>query len=659
MRARLILALAVIGAGGFSQEGWWMREPIRWIQTNLREADTALDPERLVNQLAELKANVLLFGMGGIVAHYPTDIPFHRRSPYLPAGGDTFGEVLRRAHAQRIRVVGRFDFSKAGKEVFDVHPEWFFRQANGEPVVYNGLYSTCINGGYYREHAMKILTEALDRYDVDGLFFNMFGNQSTDYSGRFVGHCHCDSCRKRFRARYQRDLPSRPNAAYEEFMFISSREVAAEIGKLIRSKRPNAGYFNYIQQYTDGIMSESNTAVRRPLPLWPYASSDNVNRARNSEPGKMPVNLCMSFIDFPWRFATVPQGEISLRLWQNVAHGGAAAFVVAGTMDQQDRQSIEAARPVFSWLAANEDYYHGQQSMARVLLLGRPPAGRGSRTEAYRGLFRLLSEEHVPFAVVDNLDWLGPRRREVDLVVASDWAPQELDGYIRDGGRALVVSSRPPGFPVGQFVRKWEGVQGYFRVRSPELFPSLRLTRLMMLNGDYAEYQPNEPSALTLIPPSMFGPPEKVHIDQVETDKPGLLIESRGKGRLAYLPWDAAVLYYLHSSQAHAGLLRDLIDNLLPRGRQLKTNAHPLVEITLMKQPSKNRTLVHLVNLSGHSQTAYFPPVPMSDISVSVEGEYRRARALRSGVTLATERDGRYSVFRLPRLGDYEAVVLE
>ena len=95
-----------------------------------------------------------------------------------------FGEVLRNAHARHIRVVGRFDFSKTQKAVFDAHPEWFFRKANGEPVIYNGLYSTCINGGYYREQAMKILAEALERYDVDGLFFNMFGNQSRDYSGQ-------------------------------------------------------------------------------------------------------------------------------------------------------------------------------------------------------------------------------------------------------------------------------------------------------------------------------------------------------------------------------------------------------------------------------------------------------------------------------------------
>jgi hypothetical protein len=48
--------------------------------------------------------------------------------------------------------------------------------------------------------------------------------------------------------------------------------------------------------------------------------------------------------------------------------------------------------------------------------------------------------------------------------------------------------------------------------------------------------------------------------------------------------------------------------------RQLRTSAHPLVEMTLMRQA--NRTLLHLVNLSGHSDTAYFDPLPMSGIRV-------------------------------------------
>ena len=68
----------------------------------------------------------------------------------------------------------------------------------------------------------------------------------------------------------------------------------------------------------------------------------------------------------------------------------------------------------------------------------------------------------------------------------------------------------------------------------------------------------------------MFGPPEKVWGDKVETTIPGLVFADHGKGRVAYIPWDVGGLYYRHSSQGHAGLMADVIDRLLPDGRQLE-----------------------------------------------------------------------------------------
>ena len=187
-------------------------------------------------------------------------------------------------------------------------------------------------------------------------------------------------------------------------------------------------------------MSESNTAVARPLPLWPYSASDNVNRARNSQPAKMSVNLNMQFVDYWWRFATVPRQEIALRSWQNMAHGGALTFEVNGTFDQQDRQALETAKPIFRWAAENEQYYVRQSSAARVLLLGAPRTQAVCISEEpYRGLFRLLTEEHIPFAVSDNMDWLG--KREFDLVIAADWAPAGLKQYAESGGKVLIVSA--------------------------------------------------------------------------------------------------------------------------------------------------------------------------------------------------------------------------
>ncbi|HWF48348.1 MAG TPA: hypothetical protein VG168_15175 [Bryobacteraceae bacterium] len=652
---RLLLAACAIVLPLLGEQGWWMREPIRWVQTNLRETDADLDAEHLVAQLTAMRANVLLMGMGGIVAYYPTKAPFHYPSPFLPPGRDMFGDVLKAAHQHGIRVVGRFDFSKTSQKVFAAHPEWFFRRANGEPVVYNGLYSTCINGGYYRSAAMAILAESLDKYDVDGLFFNMFGNQSRDYSGNDVGLCHCDSCKRKYWEMFHEPIPDQPDDHYRKFMFICSREVAAAIGHEIRSRRPNAGYFNYIQESTDGIMSESNTAVARPLPLWPYSASDNVNRARNSEPSKMSVNLDMQFVDYPWRFATVPQNEIALRIWENVANGGAATFEVNGTLDQQDRQALDTAVPIFRWLAENQQYYSGEQSAARVLLLGTAQQmGRTYNQNSYRGLFRLLSEEHIPFAVSDNLDWL--KEHKIDLVIASDWAPPELSKYAEGGGRVLVVSSRPPEFPVAPVIKTWPDMKGYIRVRDHAAFPSLNQTDLLMTDGPFTEVQIEKMAPLTLVPPSMIGPPEFVHIDQKDTAEPGLVVKRIGAGSVTWIPWNLGALYYRLSLPAHAGVFHDVVERLYPQ-RLLSTDAHRLVEMTLMNLGSQK--LVHLINLSGQSQTGYFDPVSMTNIHLKVKGTFHKAFTVRHVAKLSVHVSAGYTEMTVPRLEDYELVILE
>lgn len=654
-RVRTAIIVAAIGVLGTlpaaAQQGWWMEEPIRFLQTNLREIDTGLDPARLAGQVDDFHANVLLFGMGGIVAHYPTEVAFHYRSPTLPVDRDTFGEMVREAHARGIRVIGRFDFSKTQKPVWDAHPEWFFMRANGEPVEYNGLYSVCINGGWYRGHIYEILTEALTRYEVDGLFFNMFGNPGSDYSGNRMGPCRCDACKRKFREEYGRELPEDDSDPYyREFMARSADEVAERIGALIRKLRPEATFNTYIQDHVTGIMSESNTSVTRPLPQWPYSASDNVDFARTSRPDKMAFNLSMAFVDYAWRFAAVPPNEVRIRLHQALSRGGALAIAMLGTMDQEDRTHLEAARPIFAWAAENEDLYVGQENQGRVLLLG-------PRGNSYRGFFRLLSEEHLPFRVAGDARLVGESPEAVDLVISAGRTPPELDDWVRNGGRLLVASTEPP-FGMPEPVERWEDVSGYFRIRDHSILPSLADTDLVFQLGDYAEMPEVASPVLTFIPPSMYGPPEKVFGDKVETNKPGLVIRDHGRGRIAWLPWDVGGLYYRHGNHNHAALLADLIDHLLPRGRQLRTDAHPLVEISFMRQEARNRTLVHFVNLSGHSDTSWHDPVPMEDIEVTVDGEYHSAAARGAGSLSVSGSEGA-TTFRLPRLDGYDVVVLE
>jgi hypothetical protein len=177
-----------------------------------------------------------------------------------------------------------------------------------------------------------------------------------------------------------------------------------------------------------------------------------------------------------------------------------------------------------------------------------------------------------------------------------------------------------------------------------------------MLNGPFTELRDNEPALLTLVPPSMFGPPEFIHIDMKDTDTTAIVFRRLGKGTVTWIPWNLGGMYYRHSLPAHAGLFRDLLNRILPQ-RQLRSNAHPLVEMTLMRQ--RRRTLLHLINLSGHSQTGYFAPIPMSGIRVQVAGAFKTAKTLRTPRSLTVRVNQGYSEFTIPQLSDYELVVIE
>ena len=100
---------------------WWLDEPVRLIQTNLREIDARdFDVEVYVEEALVHSANTVLINVGGIVANYPTDLEFHYRNPFLRF--DIIHDVVERSHESKIRVIGRFDFSKINEKFADQNP---------------------------------------------------------------------------------------------------------------------------------------------------------------------------------------------------------------------------------------------------------------------------------------------------------------------------------------------------------------------------------------------------------------------------------------------------------------------------------------------------------------------------------------------------------
>jgi len=653
-----IILLLVAANMALAGEGWWIIEPVSLIQTNLRETDSGLDANALVKEIKNFPANTILFSVGGIVAHYPTKVQYHYPSEYLPAGRDLAGDVIKEAHKGGIRVIGRFDFSRARKEVFDAHPEWFYKQKNGEPVFDdNKLYNACINGAYYREKGVEILTEALQRYEVDGLFFNWFGNLNMDYRGQPIGLCHCGACEKKFRGKYGRGVPDTADDQYRDFIFQSAVEVAKMYEDLIHTKRPGALFMTYIDQNTDALVSEADFYKWRLLPQWIYTASEQVNSALNIRPDKMSFDLVMPYQEMKYRFATTAGPGLRALLYQNLAQGAFPAFVCLGTFDQPDKTALKAVRPVFQFYDKYKKDYVGQKNASRVILYTGPGQASHRWSNDYRGFYRLLCELHIPFKATNLISNLNPA--EIDLVIVSQGAiPDVLVPYIKAGGKVLLAGTTHPGLDFGKTVKLWDNTTtSYMRITDHSIFPSLKDTDVLFCEGNYLELEPM-PSPLTLIPPSQFGPPDKVSALTEKTDKPGLIIKTVDKGEVAFIPWNIGDLYYRFSNDKHRMFVSDLVDYLLPTNkRQLKTNAHPSVEITVMRQEKPKRTIVHLVNLIGHSGTAFFDAVEMKDITIELKGKFKKASTM-DGSRISTKITGDYTQFTVPVLNEYRAICL-
>jgi hypothetical protein len=682
--------------------GWW-NQPFRIFQTNLREIDAALDERKVVQQIRDLGANAWLLNTAGIVSFYPSKLPFQHPSPWLRErqSGDLIGDAVREAHANDVRVISRADFSKVHQDVYEAHPDWCFVSATGQHQIYNGFYSTCPSGPYYQEKSFEILGEVLERYPVDGFFFNWFNFSQRDYSGTNHGICQCVHCRRRFTERYDLELPAAEdwsNPAYlrwREYTRETLEDLAGRIRSFIKERNPNVCLI--LRQNPDVIMHEVNNAVDRPLPLWVYWAGEVTRESRTAHPDKPVVINAVMFLDLPYRFSAEQPGLVGLHLAQTIAQGVNPYAYVVGTPDQPDCKNFPMVRTMLHFHRDNEAYYAGLRSAAKVAIIsslrseeryGRAE-GVAKVQKARRGAFRALVESHIPFDILpDDLIVAAARDRRLDrydalvlpnVATLDDEQLAALDAYVERGG-GLVATYDTAAFDAEGKPRAAFGLRSlgaarvlarregpgamrsaYLRLQPGEI-PGFADTDFVALDRAflYVEPRPDATAAMTLIPPSRYGPPEKTYWD-IETDQPGLLWQRYGQGRTAYFPWPVDALFFDLSLPEHRALLAHAVEQVSKGGRQVVTNAPPQVEVVVGEQQATGRTILHLINYSGHQERSFHDPLEIRDIRLEVAAPSgcTRAFSVQLGEALPAQvTEGRLTL-TLPRLGLFDMVVLE
>lgn len=679
----------------YGRRNWWTQE-YRIVQTNLREIDALQDPREIARSLRKFGADVLVSNMGGIVAFYPTDLPFHHRNPYLR--GDFVGEMIEAAHAEGLAYVGRFDLSKSMKLACDVHPDWFMRNRDGSFREYEGTYQACPNGGWAQEYGQEILREALTRYEPDGLFFNMGGYPITDYDNVSHGICVCDNCRREFRKMHGLELPqtegfSDPNwIRYLDFQRRTAEELAAKLRGCIAKIRPGMPVTDFLSPDTVG-RGEVQRRIYRAPPEWPYQAGEQSRWIQARNPGKPFSATSAAHIDYPWRQVTETAACHELRFAQMLATGSKLDLYLMGTLsDQDDPAYLEPLSQLYLWHDAHRHLYAGMQSAARIALYFSESTlfnGGGLKAPwvryahgAFRGAYGALVDSRLPFSLLSG-DRLSSSRDPLadtyDVILLphtmllSDAECRALDGYVEAGGLLITTgmsgaydekgllheTQRMACSPVESFgapvvPRGWslDAAAGQLDCGAARL----------AIDGHFfpVKARPGSENLVPFAPDQPFGPPELSYAppDAPRRTEHALLAGRYGKGYSVHLPWLCDWQYHRDGLPAHQRLLAAIVSRYAPLPPVLVEGLGP-VEVTVQQQADSGARLIHVINYAGQRNGRYDSPPALHGLRLGVLGPALSARALVGDVNIAPVRDERmpqYTWFSLPPVGSFQAI---
>lgn len=667
---------------------WWNRAPYRLVQTNLREIDATMEVDAYVQSMVDASVNIVLINVGGIVANYPTKLPYHFRNTFMK--GDLVGDLIKGLHSKGIKVIGRFDFSKINETLAAKKPEWLYVSTAGKNVNYNGQVHTCPNGGYQQEYGMEILKEAITTYPLDGIFFNMIGYTTSDYSGTYYGICQCENCKKKFNDSTGHTLPVKADMndpvfrEYNAFKKTTADKLFKQIGNHIKSLNPKIMINTYADAGVDMIASESGAELT-PEYEWNYSATDNVKRILGSYKDRSPGNLLIYFQAIGYRHVGTSPNMAKVWMLENMLHGAPLGFVVVGTLvNYEDRIFIPTLNDLYGFHKTNEKLFTNVQAVNKVALI------RGSADE-YEGMIKLLSEEHIMYDIIDpsaiGTERLPRRLEDYEAVILGDVSNMDerliaaIDTYVKNGGKILATgftsTSDPLGKSLDQIRLRSLGVNPSFetfkRAKSTYLKVSdsdkaamgqkeFKDFSIMMMYSDFLKCKPINTAHgfMKFVPATRFGPPEKSYYTQENvTDFPGVISNTHGNGRSVFIPWRLGSQYYFKGHYMHRALFVSALQNLLKVERTVVTDASPMIEISHLANRNGAFEWLGMINHSGQIGGSLREPVSIYNTNIRFKPTrpVKQLKLMKSGTTVNFKQADGWVECTVPQLNDFEMLL--
>jgi hypothetical protein len=620
---------------------WWQK-PLRVIQPNLQIKDTMqIDPERLAAQMEEMGANTMVFNVGGIYAWYASQVPYHHVNEYLPTEFDLLQSVIDACHRRNIRFVARFDFSKAEDRIYLQKPQWFVRKADREPEIiglkrpgeWSLLMSTCANSDYRNEAvAIPVLAEVLDRYDIDGIFFN-----NPQYA-----LCECETCRQKYKRTYGKDLPASPDQYEPDWKSICMRDNMDRMYRFIKGKKPDVPMILYYNLYHDNLFDREKTADmlctesqdilslgHGNIPeFWRPALGMKLGRSLPERPA--PFGIVHSCPGMDWRHTGLPPAEFQFWLAQIPANGGNIWHSITGVPDTiTDKRILRIVSEVNRGILKTESHMEDARAYSQVALLW-------NAAKSAEGWADGLINNQIPFdmllieqATIENLISYKAIIVPESFKLTEELVTQ-LTAYVQQGGSLIVEGRLPlesldllpllgiaPDYDISENLEA-----SYLRFEGERnlLQRGMEDTELIPHRGQVVYCQPAGPDTIvlaTLVPPfspmdSVGAPPERASMLVDRTDLPLALLHQYGQGKVLYFPFKLSQLINEYRLGEHYQLLANGIDLALGGERFIHVTPYSGLQVTVFRK--EQEILVHLVNGAGRRPLS--TTLPLHNIEV-------------------------------------------
>jgi len=621
--------------------------------------------------------------------YYPSEM-----GPPHPAlgGRDLLGKQIEACRQMGIQVLAYY-CATWDHFIARTHPEWLSVKRDGSTYLPTeeetpGWTALCMSHEPFVELMLAHTTEILERYEVDGLWYDMPVTNADQ-------ECFCTNCLAHFDLQHEDPLDRAAQGRRTQELLIQWLKRSQEHA---RKHQPNL-IVEQNQQTRLGLAERSsllsNVDVEAlPTGEWGYGYFPVMSRFVRA--------LSLPFTGLTGRFHTSwadfgglkSDTQLRVELAAIIAAGGAISvgdqLHPTGRLDPAVYRSISGE---FQFVSEVDDYLTESVNVAEVLLVVAgdlcsdfarvetvfdPPARAG-----VLGLTKLLTESKIQFDIAEmgTVDF-----SRYELVIIADGTPltadalQEVESFRSNGGKLIHCLSPDSLMDDAPWLRDL-GVSDL--AASPYAPAYMRLDSDSFLgydDFDFALYQGasrvtvDRVAQATVLArlgePAFQRSPERFtsHLhspfDHL-TDHPVALAGPL----LAAIAFPLGASYWQTGYWAYSSLFTKILKLLLP-SPLISSSAPPALELTATYQGPNDRRpprlLIHAVNFAAGvrrgAHLEYFDEiVPVRDVTieVAISQEVVAVRAVRAGVELAFKRKARHVEIRVPVVKIHEIIEFE